>query len=244
MLTSREALQDDVSGEAFKSRLRSMDGQAMKIFGKKFKGKCHKCGKIGHMKRDCRSKLEKSERTEKCVSTKGTKESKYEETEKGLSASSAFELNSEGCIIADSASVHLTGNLEWFSTLRKVASPLVLNIADGKTLKATHVGNIHIEKSVNGRKWERRTWESVYYCENMSNESLFSTTFMEKMKGYGFHHGNGIMRLMDGQKTILGGRRINNQYIPFIRVIPSSTSVKIARSIGLWHWVLVMLVTM
>lgn len=227
---------DDVSDESFRSQLRSTEGQAMKTSGKKFKGKCHKCGKIGHMKRDCKSKIEKTERSEKGVSTKGTRESKYAETEKGLSASSAFELSNEGCIIADSgASVHLTGNIEWFSTLRKVASPLILNIADGKTLKATHVGNIHIEKSVNGKKWERRTWESVYYCENMSNESLFSTTFMEKTKGYGFYHGNETMRLMDGQKTILGGRRINNQYIPFIRVIQSPTSVKIARSIGLWH---------
>lgn len=63
-----------------------------------------------------------------------------------MSASSAFKLRNEGCIVADSgASVHLTGNIEWFSSLRKIAVPLTLNIADGKTLKATHVGNIQIE---------------------------------------------------------------------------------------------------
>lgn len=60
------------------------------------------------------------------------------------------------CIVADSgASVHLTGNIEWFSSLQKVSVPLILNIADDKTLKATHVSNIQIEKSVDGRKWER-----------------------------------------------------------------------------------------
>lgn len=105
--------------------------------------------------------------------------------------------------------------------------------SDSKTLKATHVGNIQIEKSVDGKMWEKRTWESVYYCENMSSESLFSTTFIEKTKSYGFYHGNGIMRLMDGQRMILGGRRIGNQYIPFIRVVSPPTSVKIARSVGL-----------
>lgn len=60
---------DDVLDGAFKSQLKSTD-QAMKTSGKKFKGKCHKCGKIGHMKRDCRSKSEKG------ASTKGTRESK------------------------------------------------------------------------------------------------------------------------------------------------------------------------
>lgn len=65
-------------------------------------------------------------------------------------------MEKEGCIVADSgASVHLTGNIEWFSSLRKVSPPLILNIADGETLKATQVGNIQIEKSVDGRKWER-----------------------------------------------------------------------------------------
>jgi len=112
--------------------------------------------------------------------------------------------------------------------------PLTLNIADGKTLNATHVGDIRIEKSVNGKKWEKRVWKTVYYCEELGSESLFSTIFMEKTRGYGFYHRNGTMQLMDGRKTVLGGRRVNSQYVPFIRVAPSA-SVKIARSIELWH---------
>ena len=224
---------DDVTAEVFKLQSKSSDDQSMKAVKKKFKGKCHKCGKIGHTKRDCWSKSEKSERSEP---QKDSKESKDVKSGNGLSASSAFELRHTGCIIADSgASVHLSGNIEWFSSLRKLRAPLVLNIANGKTLKATHVGDIKIEKSINGKMWENRTWESVYYCEDMSGESLFSTTFMEKTKGYGFYHGKGIMKLMDGKKTILGGRRLDNQYVPFIRVVTPSASVRIARSIGLWH---------
>jgi len=65
-------------------------------------------------------------------------------------------LKSEGRIFADSgASVHLSNNIDWFSSLRKMEVPLTLNIADSKTLKATHVGDIRIEKSVNGKKWEK-----------------------------------------------------------------------------------------
>jgi len=67
-------------------------------------------------------------------------------------AASAFKMSEGNKIIADSgANVHLTGNIEWFSSLRKLATPLILNVADGKTLQATHVG-IDVEKSNNGKK--------------------------------------------------------------------------------------------
>lgn len=153
-----EGRPDNASDVACKSQPKS-HSQEKKAVEKKFKGKCHKCGKIGHLKRDCRLKSKKSERLEKSNLRKGTKESKDEtkdlEGEKGLSASPVSKLENEGCIVADSgASVHLTGNIEWFSSLRKVSPPLILNIANGKTLKATQVGNIQIEKSVDGRKWE------------------------------------------------------------------------------------------
>lgn len=51
----------------------------------------------------------------------------------------------------------------------------------------------------------------------------------------GFYHGNGIMRLSKGRQIMLGGERIGNQYVPFIRVKPSATFAKIAQPIGLWH---------
>ena len=43
------------------------------------------------------------------------------------------------------------------------------------------------------------------------------------------------MRIMDGKKTVLGGKKINNKYKSFIRVVPPPVSAKIARSIELWH---------
>lgn len=230
---------DDVSQEALKLQSKPADGSSMKATGKKFKVKCHKCGKFGHYRRNCwwnSDKAEKQEKAEKPNTQKETKGSKDTKSEKGLTASSVFELNAGKCIIADSgASVHLTDNIDWFSSLREVVPPLTLNIANGKTLKATHVGDIRIEKSIDGKKWEKRVWESVYYCKDMDGESLFSTVFMEKTKSYGFYHANGIMRLLDGRKPVLGGKRVENQYVPFIRVVSPPASVKVARSIGLWH---------
>jgi len=144
---------DDVSDEVFKSQSKLISGQVMKTIEKKFKGRCHKCGKIGHRKQDCKSKSDKSEKHEASKIQKETKESKDIQVEKELSASSAHSLKGERRIIADSgASVHLSGNIDWFSSLRKMEVPLALNIADGKTLKATHVGDIWIEKLVNGKK--------------------------------------------------------------------------------------------
>lgn len=116
--------------------------------------------------------------------------------ESGLSASSVFNVNNNRIIADSGSSVHLTRNIESFSSLRKLTSPIMLNVANGKVLWATHIGNIEIEKSVDGKHWEKRIWENVYYSEGMSSESLFST-FMEMTKGYSFYHGDGIM-LMDG----------------------------------------------
>lgn len=40
---------------------------------------------------------------------------------------------------------------------------------------------------------------------------------------------------MDGKKTILSGKRIDSQYVPFIHVISSQICIKIAQSINIWH---------
>ncbi|KMQ86806.1 copia protein [Lasius niger] len=205
---------DDTTHEVFKAKSKLTNNQTKKTINKTYQGKCHKCGKKEHMQRDCWSKSIKSEKPEASEEKKVSKDHK---NESGLSASSVLKANVNNCIIADSgASVHLTRILEWFSSLRKLTSPIVLSIANGKTLWATHVGNIEIEKSVNGKQWEERTWENVYYSKDMSSESLFSTTFMEMTKGYGFYHGNGIMRLVNGRKTILGGKGLEiNMFLSF-----------------------------
>lgn len=228
---------NDTSHEAFKAQSKPGSNQPKKMINKKFQGKCHKCGKKGHMQKDCWSKSEKSASSEEKKTNEKSKDQK-EETSLSIPASSAFKINKENRIIADSgANVHLTGNMEWFSSLRKLNTPLVLNVANGKTLQATHVGNITVEKSNdgNGRKWEKRTWENVYYAKEMDNESLFSTTYIEISKGYSFYHGNGIMRLRKGRQTMIGGERIGSLYIPHIRVKPPPISAKIAQSAGLWH---------
>lgn len=223
----------NVSDEVFKVQSKPTDSKTSYMgVRKKSKIKCHKCGKLGHVKKNCWSKSEMSNKSDLQKDARDFNDKR----DNGMAVSSAWNVNNDNSIIADSgASVHLTGNIEWFSSLRKLVSPLLLNVADGKTLKATHVGNIEVEKSIDGKTWERRTWETVYYSENMTTESLFSTVFMEKMKGYGFYHGNGIMKLMDGQKIVLAGKRVDNRYVPFIRVVTPSVSAKVARSIGLWH---------
>jgi len=150
---------EDLSHEILKARSQSMNNQIKKRTDKKFQGKCHKCGKKGHMQKDCWLKLEKLASPEE---KKAKEKSKDQKEETSLAASSAFKMSEENRIIADSgASVHLTGNIEWFSSLRKLAAPLILNVADGKTLQATHVGNIDVEKSSDGKKWEKRIWENV-----------------------------------------------------------------------------------
>jgi len=123
---------EDMSHEVLKARSHSTNNQMKKKIDKKFQGKCHKCGKKGHMQKDCWSKLEKLTSPEE---KKAKEKPKDQKEETSLAASSAFKMSEGNKIIADSgASVHLTGNIEWFSLLRKLATPLILNVADGKTL--------------------------------------------------------------------------------------------------------------
>jgi len=50
-----------------------------------------------------------------------------------------------------------------------------------------------LKKSVDGKKWEKRVWKTVYYCEELGSKLFFSTTVMEKTRDYGFYHGNRTM---------------------------------------------------
>lgn len=229
-----EGRSDEVSQEVFKAQEKSSGNtEQKKKFNKKFIWKCNKCGMKGHTQKYCRSKSsENSGKLKDCE----RKEYKPGNENSGLSASSVFSISNNSQIVADSeASVHLTRNLEWFSKIRKLASPITLNVADGKSIWATHVGDIKIDKSINGKQWEERIWENVYYSKDMSAESLFSTTYMETTKGYGFCHENGLMRLTKGQRVILGGRRAGNRYVPFIQVKPPTISAMAAQSVNLWH---------
>jgi len=110
---------EDMSHEVLKARSQSMNNQKRRI-DKKFQGKCHKCGKKEHMQKDCWSKLEKLASPEE---KKAKEKLKDQKEETGLAASSAFKMSEGNRIIADSgASVHLTENIEWFSSLRKLAT--------------------------------------------------------------------------------------------------------------------------
>lgn len=66
---------------------------------------------------------------------------------------------------------------------------------------------------------KKRKWQSVHYCKNMNSESLSSTIFIKKTKAYEFYHGKRITRFLNGQKTVVNDRIIDNQYIPLIRII-------------------------
>jgi hypothetical protein len=115
---------------------------------------------------------------------------------KGLFAGSAYFVSHNGEIIADSgASQHLTGNESWFRDMKKLEKPIEISIVDGKRIMATHVGTVEIEKSRDGKRWERSTWSNVYYVAEMpKNISLFSTTYMDLIRGCKFDHEGGKWR--------------------------------------------------
>ena len=221
-------MHDNEVGEALRAGRRGTRRRLDK--DDQFRGKCFRCGKYGHVKADCPVETESgSSDTEddKRSTTSSHKRHSRQRRNKKSDRESACYAEHENValsvygfrssdIIADSgASRHLTGNKSWFRTLRKLVQPLEFRSADGKIV-ATHVGDIDVETSVEGRKWSARTWADVLYVPGLPH-SLYSTTCRED-KGFGFQHGRGSMTITRHGKPFIGGRKIGPSYMPFIRV--------------------------
>ena len=228
-MSKTNRMHDTEAGEALRARQRGTRGGRPRK-DDQFHGKCFRCGKYGHVKADCTVETESessgTEDDKRSVTSShkrygGQRRDKKSDRECACYAEhenvalSAFGFRSSDIIADSGASRHLTGNRSWYRTLRKLKQPLELRSADGKIF-ATHVGDIDVETSVNGRKWKAQTWEDVLYVPGLLH-SLYSTTFRED-KGFGFQHERGSMMITQNGKPFIGGRRIGPSYMPFIRI--------------------------
>ncbi|KAL6431960.1 hypothetical protein ACFW04_007410 [Cataglyphis niger] len=84
------------------------------------------------------------------------------------------------------ASIHLTRNIEWFSSLCKLTSPIVLNVADDKTLRTTHIGNIEIEKSIDYA--EQETKRKAVSLRTDKGTEYVNENVREVLKSIGITH--------------------------------------------------------
>ena len=222
-------MHDAVAGEAMRAERR---GARRKQSDKdeQFRGKCFRCGKYGHVKADCRVETESgssdSEDDKRSVTSSRKRadgQRRNKKSDRGAAcyagqeniALSAFGFRSSDIIADSGASRHLTGNRSWYRSIRRLEQPLEFRSADGKIV-ATHVGDIDVETSVDGRKWRLRTWANVLYVPGLSH-SLYSTTCRED-KGFGFRHERGSMMITRHGKPFIGGRKIGPSYMPFIRI--------------------------
>ena len=196
----------------------------------RFCGKCFRCGKYGHMKADCpvetESESSDTEDDKRSVTSSHKRLDGQRRNKKGDRgaacytgheniALSAFGFQSPDIIADSGASRHLTGKRSWFRSVRKLEKPLEFRSADGMIV-ASHVGNIDVETSVDGRRWRARTWANVLYVPGLTH-SLYSTTCRED-DGFGFWHEKESMMITRNGKPFIGGRRVGLSYRPFIRV--------------------------
>ena len=242
LLTAERGMSTDQSsiartGEAYGAFRPPMKSSSVAAAGtkKKFTGKCRYCDKVGHKEAECHKKA-RDEDAKKISEKKPTQHSK-QDPKSSLVATYALRSESESMnIIVDSgASHHVTSRHEWFTSLRQLDSPIRLGIGDGKHITASHSGSIDVEVSPDGNSWTPMSWDDVLYAPDAGDVTLFSTVFMDRMKGYGFEHRNGRMALTKNGRTIVGGTWNGTVYAPFIRVIPASGVAMVAQTINVWH---------
>lgn len=123
---------------------------------------CYFCHKKGHFKSECRKLLSRQSQDSQNV---------------GLSAeinnSQYLEADRDNFWLADSAaSSHMTGNKEWFSTLKLLKSKISIQIGNNEFVYAEAIGSVEIMALVNN-KWEPRTLEKVLYTLDLK-KNLFS----------------------------------------------------------------------
>ena len=170
---------------------------------------CSKCKRPGHQKRECPEK-----RTME-FSVDGDDGNAYYAS--GNIVLMAQSSSFQDTIIADSGtSRHMTGVRSWFRSFRRLERSLKFQAA-GSTITARHEGDIVIQWSVDGKKWEAGEWNNVLYVPGLQT-SLISTTVLED-EGFGFQHEQGTMLITKDEKPVIGGKRSGNSYVPFIRVI-------------------------
>jgi hypothetical protein len=137
-------------------------------------------------------------------------------------------------ILADSgASRHVTGNLHWFQSMKKLDKVIPFSTASS-SIRATHQGSIAVEISIDGKQWTKDTWGSVLFVPGLTC-NLFSTTWMER-KGLIFCHGNGKAFLSTANgKKVVGSVWDGSGYNMMIRVIPPTVEKAFVASLTLWH---------
>ena len=85
--------------------------------------------------------------------------------------------------ICDSgASVHMTGQKEWFTVLEPTDKPMHLKIADDTILRAAGKGTIEIQTLLDG-EWHDRTMYNALYVPGLKRKFIFSGSY-DRQKFY------------------------------------------------------------
>ena len=197
---------------------------------------CGYCKKYGHFVKDCWKKKRNVQGNGSNSRQEPDNSTRKETGSSGDSFQAAMTVISDRVkIIADSgASRHLTSQLSWFVSLRKLENPIKFSVAGPDQLIATHVGDVDVEVSSDGKKWHRSKWTDVHYSAQLGETSLLSTTYLGD-KGLVFSHRKESMMFLRNGKPYIGGHREGNSFKPFIRVLTPTHRAMAAHSINVWH---------
>lgn len=191
VVTAIETLPGGVSMDFVKKRLLDVDLKrqnrtaeasgsdcvALVSKNSKKKFKCYQCGKIGHKKADCRVAVKENLNEKKFKSKYDSRYAQKANVGVDENPEIAFVAADEdfvkvGWFLDSGATDHMLKESSYFVTMRRMASPIEIVVANGQKLLAEFCGDVEMYLMVNGKRRKCKAHDVLYLPDLSCN--LFS----------------------------------------------------------------------
>ena len=239
---------------------KSTKGEEEALAARNLRGpRCYQCGKIGHIKRNCREAgsggrnppRERGESARRGQSLPRERWESPEHRQRGAYYSKEPDSDNEGVgclathayltseskaqrwIVDSGATSHMSCDRKLFKTLRETSDKLVVTIGDGRSLKATGIGNVGLwMNSGRGGRQVELTLHDVLLVPELAR-NLFSVSQAAKMgKTLDFTEQECLVKEVRSNRVVARGHRQGGLY--YLCLHSAQPSAHLA-SAELWH---------
>ena len=139
--------------------------------------KCFECNKVGHVRKNCYIYLKKNKSKVNTVvydsDNNSDRPSPTGNTEITLAVQACVSrVNYQSWIVDSGATQHMTNDKQWFTTSVELNSPRNVEVGDGRTVKATAIGNISLQLCLPDGSTKYCNLKNVLFVPNLAHNLL------------------------------------------------------------------------